>query len=374
MSSPAPSPRAIRISTVEIGEEEEALALEVLRSGHLAQGPMVERLEAGFCRLAGTAHAVAVSSGTAALVAALEALGVGPGDEVLTSPFTFVATLNAILEAGATATFVDIGDDYTIPAAAISDAMTDATRVVMPVHLYGLPADAEAIAGIASARGVALVEDAAQAHGATVGGRPVGSFGVGCFSLYATKNMTAGEGGVVTCNDEQLADRLRLLRNQGMRDRYCYEVPGHNYRLTDLQAAVALPQLDRLAARTARRRANALRLQEALDGIDGLVLPAEPAGRTHVWHQYTVRVLVGARLTRDELATELAARDIATSVYYPQVVFDHDCYRSHAQVKSAEVPRARAMAREVLSLPVHPALSSDDLDRIAGAVRDLLGS
>ncbi len=250
----------IAIASVEMGEEEEALALEVLRSGRLAQGPMVERLEAGFRALAGTDHAVAVSSGTAALVAALEALDVGPGDEVLTSPFTFVATLNAILEAGAVATFVDVGDDLTIPAASVAAALGSATRVVMPVHLYGLPADIGAITTAADERGVAVVEDASQAHGATVDGRPVGSFGVGCFSLYATKNVTAGEGGVITCDDAALADRLRLLRNQGMSERYCYEIAGHNYRLTELQAAIALPQLARLVARTEQRRENAARL------------------------------------------------------------------------------------------------------------------
>jgi perosamine synthetase len=363
----------IAISSVEMGEEEEALALEVLRSGRLAQGPMVERLEAEFCSLAGTAHAVAVSSGTAALVAALEALGVGAGDEVLTSPFTFVATLNAILEAGAVATFVDIGDDLTIPADSVGAAIGPATRAVMPVHLYGLPADIANITTAADERGVAVVEDASQAHGASVDGRPVGSFGVGCFSLYATKNVTAGEGGVVTCHDAALADRLRLLRNQGMSERYCYELAGHNYRLTELQAAIALPQLTRLAERTERRRANAAMLDAGLEGAPGLVRPVVPSGRTHVWHQYTVRVTPDARVTRDDLARELSTRGIGTGIYYPRVVFDYACYRDHPRVRVADVPNARGAAGEVLSLPVHPGLSEGDIGKIVAAVRELLG-
>jgi dTDP-4-amino-4,6-dideoxygalactose transaminase len=363
----------IRIASVDMGAEEQALALQVLRSGRLAQGPMVERLEGDFRALAGTRHAVAVSSGTAALVAALEAIGVGPGDEVLTSPFTFVATLNAILEVGAVATFVDIGDDFGIPANAVDAAITPATRAVVPVHLYGLPTDIVEIARVAREHGVAVVEDASQAHGASVDGRPVGSFGVGCFSLYATKHVTAGEGGVVTCDDDVVADRLRLLRNQGMRDRYCYEIPGHNYRLTDLQAAIAIPQVRRLGEAIARRAANASKLDAALEGVPGIVRPRVPAGRNHVWHQYTVRIAPDAGCTRDELARRLDARGVETGIYYPHVVFDHACYRDHPRVRCADVPNAHAAAREVLSLPVHAGLSDDDVAVIGQSVREVLG-
>jgi len=363
----------IPISSVAMGAEEEALVLEVLRSGRLAQGPMVERLEAEFGALVGTKHAVAVSSGTAAVVAALEALGVGPGDEVITSPFTFVATLNAILESGATATFVDIGDDFTIAAESVAESIGPATRAVMPVHLYGLPADVATIAAVAQTHGLAIVEDAAQAHGATLDGRPVGSFGVGCFSLYATKNVTTGEGGIITCDDDEIADRLRLLRNQGMRERYCYEIAGHNYRLTDVQAAIALPQLHRLDQLTERRRANAALLDAELDGIPGLVRPVVPSGRAHVWHQYTVRITPDAPIGRDELAHALLDRGIHTGVYYPRVVFDHACYLEHPRVTAADVPNARAAAREVLSLPVHPGVSERDIAHVASAVRELLG-
>jgi len=363
----------IRLSPVQVDPAAEGLVLGALRSGRLAQGPLVERLEAGARAMAATEHAIAVSNGTVALALALELLGVGPGDEVLTSPFTFAATLNAIIHAGATAMFVDVSDDFMIPADAVAAAIAGATRVVMPVHLYGLPADMPAITRVADDRGVAIVEDAAQAHGAAVDGRRVGSFGIGCFSLYATKNVAAGEGGLVTTDDRDLADRARVLRNQGMRGPYDYAEPGHNYRLTELQAALAIPQLETLDARNAARRRHAALLSEGLDGIAGLVLPTVPPGREPVWHQYTVRVTSSARLDRDALARALAEAGIETGVYYPRVLFDHDCYRQHPLVRTADVPRARRMANEVLSLPVHDRLGDEELARIVAAVRHRLG-
>jgi perosamine synthetase len=362
----------IAISSVELGDEEEQLVLEVLRSGRLAQGPMVARLEEAFAGLVGTRHAIATSSGTTALVAAIEAMELQPGDEVLTSPFTFAATLNAILEAGATATFADIGDDFAVDPAAVSTALTARTRVLLPVHLYGLPADMAALAPLAAERGLAVVEDAAQAVGATVAGQAAGSFGVGCFSLYATKNITTGEGGMITTDDDDLADRLRVLRNQGSRVRYLYEVPGHNYRMTELQAAVGVPQLHRLGALTARRRRNAEILGNGLRDLPGLVLPSVPPGRDHVWHQFTVRVTEDARLERDGLVAALDERGIDSGVYYPRTVFDYPCYREHPRVCITDVPRAEAAARQVVSLPVHPGLGDAEVTTVVEAVRAVL--
>ncbi len=368
----SPPTAKISITRVEFGPEEESSVLDVLRSGQVAQGPRVEQLEAAFRDLVGVEHAIAMSSGTTALVAALQALDLTDGAEVVTSPFTFIATVNAVLEAGATVTFSDIGDDFTLDPAGVAAAVTDATAAIMPVHLYGLPADMVAIGAVARAHDLHLVEDACQAHGALVAGRPVGSFGVGCFSLYATKNVSSGEGGMVTTDDAALADRLRLLRNQGMRARYEYVMAGHNYRLTDLQAALAIPQLGRLADATERRRQNAEKLTAGLAGLPGLVLPETPVDRTHVWHQYTVRVSEGARLDRDALGAALDTFGIGTSVFYPRVAFDYDCYRTHPRVRVAEVPNARRAASEVLSLPVHPGLGDDDVDRIIDVVRMLL--
>lgn len=363
----------ISVSKVVLGEAEEKLVLQVLRSGQLAQGPMVAQLEEQLAELVGVRHCVAVNNGTTALVSAVQALELRPGDEVITSPFTFIATLNAIVEAGATVRFADIGADFTLDAAAAANLVGERTRALMPVHLYGLPADMPAFAQLAESAGLALIEDAAQAHGATVAGRRAGAWGLGCFSFYATKNVTTGEGGAVTTDDDALADRLRLLRNQGMRARYQYEIPGHNYRMTDLQAAIAIPQLERLGELTDARRRNAGWLTAALADLPGLVLPTTPAGRGHVWHQYTVRVTDEARLSRAAFAAALTERGVGNGVYYPHLVHDYDCYRDHPQVLIEPTPHAALAAAEVLSLPVHPALTEAELQTIADTVRDLLG-
>ncbi|WP_234320019.1 DegT/DnrJ/EryC1/StrS family aminotransferase [Streptomyces sp. SBT349] len=351
----------------------EPLVMEVLRSGHLTQGPMVERLEAAMAGIAGTEHAVAVNSGTAALSLSLEALALRPGDEVITSPFTFAATLNAVIASGATVRFADIRPgDFNIDPALVEGQVNERTRVLLPVSLYGQMADLVAIEKLAAVHGLAVVEDSAQAIGATLDGRPAGSFGVGCFSLYATKNVTAGEGGVVTTDDGEVADRVRLFRNQGMRSRYDYSCVGGNYRLSDIHAAVGLSQIRRLEEFSARRNDNAARLSQGLAGIPGLITPETLAGRRHVWHQYTVRLTDGAPCTRDELAAALAAEGIATGIYYPRLVFDYDCYRGHPQVVASDVPVAARITSEILSLPVHPGLTDPEVDRIVSAARKAL--
>jgi perosamine synthetase len=360
----------IPISSVVIDEETKQLVMRVLESGQLAQGPLVAELERAFAAICSVEHAVAVNSGTTALVASLQALGIGPGDEVVTSPFTFAATLNAILETGATARFGDIDPaDFNVTPVSVAERLTARTRAVMPVDLYGQPAALESMLELATGAGARVVEDAAQALGAELGGARTGSFDVGCFSLYATKNVTTGEGGMITTNDGHLADSLRILRNQGMRARYEYVVAGHNYRLTDLQAAVGLPQLARIDDITQRRRRHAAGLVERLRDVEGIELPTVVAGRSHVFHQFTVRVTPAFRVSRDELLRELAAAGIGAGVYYPAVVFDHDCYRDHPQVVVTPTPEASRAAAEVLSLPVHPHLRDADLDRIADGVR-----
>lgn len=351
------------------------LVTEVLESGVIAQGPMVKRFEDTFAEIAGVEHAVAVNSGTTALVASLQVLDLQPGDEVVTSPFTFVATLNAILEAGATARFADIReDDFCVDADAVAAATGPRTKVLMPVHLYGQMADMSKLAPLADEYGLTVVEDAAQSIGAQLDGRSAGSYGLGCFSLYATKNVTTAEGGVITTSDATLADRLRVLRNQGMRARYQYEVAGHNYRMTDLHAAVGIPQLEKLDELTAKRRLNAAALSDGLSDIPGLRVPSIIPGRTHVWHQYTVLVGEDAALTRDELASALTERGIGNGTYYPKVVFDYDCYRDHPGVIASDVPVATRVAQQALSLPVHPKLTEAELDTIVKTVREVLGA
>lgn len=363
----------IPITRVVIEADQEAAVQRVLRSGNLAQGPVVAELEAGFAQLCGTRHAVAVSNGTVALTAAMTALGLGPGDEVITTPFSFVATLNSILETGATARFADIRDDFTIDPQSVENLVNERTKALLPVHLYGLPADMPALTAIAERANLAVVEDCAQAHGARVGDKTTGSWGIGSFSLYATKNMQCGEGGLVTTSDDALADRLRLLRNQGMRARYEYEVPGHNWRLTDLQAAIAVPQLGRLEQTISSRARNAARLTEGLAGIPGLVTPPVPSGRRHVWHQYSILVTEAAKITRADLVKRLEEARIGFGLYYPRLMHDYDCYRSHPQVVRDSTPRAERIVNQVISLPVNQYLSDQDLDRIIAVVREAFG-
>jgi len=363
----------VPVSAVEIGDAEEARVLAVLRSGQIAQGPVVAELEDLFAEICEVPHAVAVNSGTTALIAALQALGVGPGDEVITSPLTFVASLNAILAVGATARFCDVHPDgYTLDPAGLAELAGPRTRAVMPVHLYGEPADMVAISAFCRERGLAIVEDAAQAHGARCHDQSVGSFGIGCFSLYATKNVTSGEGGIITTSDATLARTLRLLRNQGMETRYEYEIVGWNYRLTDLQAAVAVPQIERLENITRQRQQNAAMLTAGLRDVPGLVVPQVRPNRTHVYHQYTVRVTSAARCSRSELAEALECAGIGSGIYYPRVVFEYPCFTESDRVHHDLVPNARQVSGEVISLPVHSALTTADLERVIEATRSAL--
>jgi dTDP-4-amino-4,6-dideoxygalactose transaminase len=361
----------IRVSQPTFGPDVEELVLEVLRSGHLAQGPMVARLEELGAEMAGTDYAVAVANGTVSLEAALEVCGVGPGDEVITAPFTFAATVNAVLRTGATVRFADLGPDYTIDVDSVAALLNERTRVLLPVHLYGLMADMPRFERVAHRYGLDIVEDSAQAHGASVDGRPAGSFGIGSFSFYATKNVAAGEGGLLTTSDEYVAKQFRLLRNQGMVERYRYERVGRNIRMTDLSAAVAIPQMERLGEINAQRQANAAGLTQRLADIDGLVLPTVPAGRVHVWHQYTV--LVPEEADRSEVQQQMREFGVESGIYYPYLAWDYEVYRDHPNVVRDDTPFARTVAERCLSLPVHPALSEDDLDMVANALRKALG-
>lgn len=361
----------IEISKPTFDEEVENEVLAVIRSGQIAQGPKVEQLESLLSAITGCSHVVAVTSGTVALELALALLDLKPGDEILTSPFTFGATLNAIIHAGATATFVDVDQDGLMNVDLIDERITGRTRALIPVHLYGLPVDLGHFKTDAS---IFIVEDAAQALGAEVNGKSVGGLGLGCFSFYATKNVTTGEGGAITTNDRVLAENARILRNQGMRARYEYVVPGHNLRMTDLQAALGIPQLKRLTAINHARTRNATRLMTELSGIPGLKVPAPRAHRTHAWHQFTVKVTAEARLTRDDLQSQLAAQGIRSGIYYPKALTDYPCFSEHPQVRVTDVPNSRLLASEVLSLPVHHGLHDADIDRIVKEVRDALGA
>jgi dTDP-4-amino-4,6-dideoxygalactose transaminase len=359
----AGEPPFIPIARPEFGPEEVEAVREVLESGMVAQGRRVAELEARWAELTGTHHVIAVANGTLALMSILAGLGLEPGDEVITVAHTFAATANSILSRGATPVFVDIEPDtYLIDAKRIEAAITPRTRVIMPVHLFGLVADMDMIRAIADRHGLVVVEDAAQAHGATFRGRRAGAFGHGAFSLYATKNLTTAEGGLITTDDDRLADFLRLYRNQGMRSRYEFEILGFNYRLTDLAAAVGLVQLGRLEAATARRRATAAAYDEAFADLP-IRTPIVPDGRTHVFHQYTLRV----GPARDAILADLRAAGVGADVYYPIPV--HRQAYIQERGLHAELPITDAAAEQTLAIPVQSSLTDGERDRVIEAVR-----
>jgi perosamine synthetase len=331
----------------------------------LVQGPRVRELEDAFARLVGVRHAIATSSGTTALHLAMLAHNLGPGDEVITSPFTFIASVNSIMYTGAKPVFADIDEStFNIDPAKLEAAITPRTRAVMPVHLYGQPCDMDEICSIARRHGLVVLEDAAQAVGATYHDRQVGSFGTAMFSLYATKNIMSGEGGMITTDDDGVADRARLLRNHGMRDRYRYEALGYNFRLTDVMAAIGVAQFQRLGEATRIRRSNAATLSATLKTV---TTPVVKEGREHVWHQYTVRLAKGT--DRAVAVKQLQEAGIGTGVFYP--LGAHRFPHIREVVGDVEMPVTDRVAEAVLSLPVHPLLSAQDLERIAAAVNRL---
>lgn len=346
-----------------IGDEERAAVDRVLRSGMLAQGPEVAAFEEEFSAHFNLGRAcVAVNSGTSGLHLGLLCSGVGPGDEVIVPSFTFAATANSVALTGATPVFADIdADDFCLSPEAAEHAITERTVGIMPVHLYGHPAKMEAFERLAGERGVRLFEDAAQAHGASLNGRPVGAFGqFAMFSLYPTKNMTSGEGGMVSVADAETERRMRLYRNQGMERQYHNELVGFNARMTDLHAAIGREQLRKVDGWTAQRQKNAAFLTANLEGV---TTPAVAEGAVHVYHQYTVRV----PHDRDGLAAALRSEyNIGSGMFYP--VPNHRLEPFRVDVDLPETERA---ARECLSLPVHPSLSEGDLERIVSAVNTL---
>jgi dTDP-4-amino-4,6-dideoxygalactose transaminase len=334
---------------------------------------MVARLENEFASAIGVKHCIAVNNGTTALVAALEVCDLKGGDEVITSPFTFVATLNAVLEAGGTVRFADISyDDFCVNPQSVKSLINKKSKVLMPVHLYGQCADMNHLMSIAGDAGLKMVEDAAQSHGAKFEGRAAGTFGLGCFSLYATKNLTSGEGGLITTNDDALAERLRILRNQGMKERYKYEMIGHNYRLTDVHAAIAVPQVAKMYDIALKRSENAAALNEGLSKLETLRLPQQLAGRSHVWHQYTVVLTDRAPLNRDEFIAKMAEAGIACGAYYPKLAFDYDCFRNDSRVVIDDVPVATEIAKNCVSLPVHQHLTPAEIAEIVEHTWSLL--
>lgn len=335
--------------------------VKVMKSGGLAQGPQVTAFENEFSEFVQGRDCVAVNSGTSALHLALLSLGVGPGDEVIVPSFTFAATANSVALTGAKPVFVDIDPiTYNIDPTLIEAAITKRTKAIQVVHLYGLPADMFRISAIAKKHNLLLLEDAAQAHLAEVNGQPVGTFGdAAAFSFYPTKNMTSGEGGMIVLRNTDQTRICKLLRNQGMEQRYQNEVVGFNLRMTDIHAAIGRSQLKKVEGWTNARQANAQFLNEK---ITEAVTPFTPSGHSHVFHQYTIRV----KSQRDLFSARLSELGIGNSVYYPTQVHKLPSFRLELDLKNTE-----EATQQVLSLPVHPSLSKRDLNRIADAVNQV---
>jgi dTDP-4-amino-4,6-dideoxygalactose transaminase len=363
-----PNGTTLRLAAVEITDAEIDRVVKVLRSGNLRQGDVCREFEERFAQAVGARHAITVSSGTAALHLAWLAL-LAPGDEVLVPAFSFIATASSVLMAGGVAVFCDV--DYRSGTIDVADArrrVGPRTRGIAPVHLYGGICDVAGVQQLASQHDLRIVWDSAQAHGTRLAGMNIGYLAeASCYSFYATKTMTTGEGGMIATNDDALAARLRLLRSHGETQRYLHTELGFNYRLTDLQAAIGLGQLERLVNNVGSRRRNAAFLSERLADLPGLSLPYERAGSEHAYHQYTIQVDPNiARVTRDDLARSLAASGIETAVHYPRPIHRQPLF---AKGPTVNLPVSERLAERVLSLPIHHRLTTADLERIAAAVR-----
>jgi dTDP-4-amino-4,6-dideoxygalactose transaminase len=355
----------IPIAKPIISDLEKKAVLEVLESGMLAQGPKVASLEERFADLCGVKHAVATTSGTTALHVALLANGIEPGDEVITTPFTFIASVNSILFVGARPVLVDIDQEtFNIDVNKIEAAITPKTKAIMPVHLYGQVCQMDEILALSEKYNLRVIEDSCQAVGATYRGKTAGSFGTGAFSLYATKNVMSGEGGMITTNDDQVAELCRMIRNHGMKRRYYHDMLGFNFRMSDLHAAIGLAQMERLDEFTQKRRENAAFLSE---NINSVVVPKVSDECEHVWHQYTIRVTNGR--DRDLAIKQLNDAGIGTGIFYPIPAHKQDYLRQI--VGEVQLPVSEQCSKEVISLPVHPLVSPVDLETIVTAVNAL---
>jgi dTDP-4-amino-4,6-dideoxygalactose transaminase len=362
----------LRAQYAPLRDEILAALARVADSQRFILGPEVEALEHELARQIGVGHAVAVSSGTDALLLALMALGVGPGDEVVTSPYSFFATAGAVARLGARPVFVDIDPaTFNLDPAGLAAAITPRTKAILPVHLFGLAADMDPILDEASRSGVPVIEDAAQAIGAAYGGRPVGSLGAfGCFSFFPSKNLGAfGDAGLLTTNDAARASRARVLRTHGMEPRYIHHALGGNFRMDALQAAVLRVKAPHLPAWTEARRLNAGRyvrlFREA--GLEGRIrLPVEPPGRRHVFNQFVIRISA-----RDELKQHLDARGIGNEIYYPVPFHLQPCFADLGHA-AGDFPRAERAAAESLALPVYGELTMAEQETVVEAVAEFV--
>jgi len=365
----------ISINRPSIGKEEIEAVVEVLKSGILSEksgrGPRVLQFEKEFSKYVGAKHAVAVSSGTAALHSALLAVGIQPGDEVVVPSFTFSATAEAVVLAGGRPSFADIdADTYAITPESIEAALTSKTKAILPVHMYGLCADMDPVVELARNRGLVVIEDAAQAHGAEYKGRRAGSIGdATCFSFYPGKNMTTGEGGMVTTNDDDMAEQMRMIRTHGEERPYWVSRQGHNYHMPEIAGALGNVQLKKLPGFLEERRKNAEYLTEKLSVLGKLVMPKEPAGRKHAWYLFSPRLRGANAGKRNKLVEKLRSKNIGAAVYYESPVHMLPYYRDLQSTRRSALPETERACRQVFSLPVHPQLRQTELQFITDSVK-----
>lgn len=358
--------RQIAIANPGIGEAEKQAVMAVLDSGQIVQGAVVAQLEKNFAEYVHAKHAVASVNGTTALTLALMAHGIGTGDEVLIPSFSFIATATSLLSVGAKPVFVDVErETFCMDVEAVEAAITPRTKAIMPVHLYGHAANIPALKAIAEKHGLVLLEDSAQAHGARYNGHPVGSDGTCAFSFYASKNMTTGEGGMTTTNDDNIAQKMRMMRNHGMNTQYYHEVIGFNYRMTNIAAAIGVAQLEQLEARTEKRIANAKYLTENIKTVRP---PITAPNYRHVYHQYTVLVPEGA--DRDKMVKQVNDKGIGARVYYPIPIHRQPVFQQMGY-SNVHLPVTEELTQRVFSLPVHPFLTQEDLEYIVDIVNAL---
>jgi len=352
--------RQIPIARPVLGSEEEEAVRKVLQSGMLVQAQKVKSFEGAFADYIGVEHAVAVTNGTIALDLALKALNLSPRDEVIVPAFSFVATANCVLFQGAKPVFADID---------VNEKITARARAIIPVHMFGQPARMDPLKEIAHDHKLFLIEDAAQSHGAEYNGHKTGSLGdIGCFSFYATKNMTTGEGGMITTNNRELAQKVRLLRDHGQTEKYHHTILGYNYRMTELSAAIGLVQLKKLDELNETRIKNATMLNAGIANLHGLTPPYVDESSRHVFYQYVVRVEDDYPLERDQLADHLKEMGIGTAVHYPMPIYKQPAYRELGYDKTS-CPVTEESCRRVLSLPVHPSVSEKEIQYIIAKLR-----
>jgi len=360
----------IQIAKQIIEKEEEQAVLDVLKSGVIAQGPKVEEFEKNFADYCNTKYAVAVNSGTAALHLALMAMGIKEGDEVITTPFSFIASANCILYVNAKPVFADIDEKtFNISPESVKEKINSKTKAIIPVHLYGEPCDMKSIMEIAEECHLMILEDACQAHGAEYENKRVGSFGdAAAFSFYPTKNMTTSEGGIITTDNKEIAEKAKIFRNHGQIKRYWHEFLGYNLRMTDISAAIGIEQLKKLDKFNQKRIENACYLTQKIEKISGINPPLVLKNVKHVFHQYTIKIENGRR---DEINKKLNESGIGTGIHYPIPINEQPFYRK-MNYNADETLAAKEMAKKVLSLPIHPSVTKENLEYIAEKLEKIL--